>query len=505
MTQAFSADYVGIPPVVGVIGTTQVWMGTETRTWNDAQFHAAAQATHDMGVDSVLLKAGDGTMLWYGGLGGGPADPHDQGGQGAPLNPVLKKAEQARYMSPAEVKAAVAGYKARRDIFRAHGVGCSPYFYLYGNHYGAYLPTELAHVKQYLQSEGVVCLDLEAEWNGQVEWARTLNATLKGASGALLLSTWANPWQQSWTDVAKAMDPCVDLWMPQAYTNYLWSQYSRWQSTLGVSAARLNISLMMTQDFGPNDQPKIAREAGERGCVGVSLWHHATANANLPLTQTVLTEYEKGAPPVIIETPLSIQEAGAWFIQVSESRWQAKDEQGQPAKDEDGNPLLVRDGILVFLRAGRSSVATMAMFTHTGKPRTNEYPVGPHGETEQVFERCRVRWDPGKKLDNPPGAVNCYLTHLEQVFDAAAHLPAVTTALNAAKTLIKDREASLAQCAADLSRTKGDLTTTQAALAACEQKAYGEAVTDVKKRLSILPDIPPPTPPPPAGNGGTTP
>jgi hypothetical protein len=90
-----------------------------------------------------------------------------------------------------------------------------------------------------------------------------------------------------------------------------------------------------------------------------------------------------------------------YFTAAGENRWKCKQ-----------TGFIVRDGILKFYRSfGNHALCGL---TYLGLPKGDEhypYPEDPQ-ISEQVFERARVRYDPGHLRDQPPGAEAVYLMHL---------------------------------------------------------------------------------------------
>ena len=139
--------------LIQITGQHLLFLGIPTFSWQLSQFQQAAQFARSHGVDSLLVKTHDGTNAWYGNIG---------------------------------------GWSAVRSAILAEGVGAIPYTYSYGNKFGA-LDTEIDILIAHMQDTGIVCMDAEAEWNGQISWAQHLCSRMQGVTGTFLVSTWADP------------------------------------------------------------------------------------------------------------------------------------------------------------------------------------------------------------------------------------------------------------------------------------------------------------------------
>lgn len=117
---------------------------------------------------------------------------------------------------------------------RDAGIDVLPYGYFYGND----IQTEASVVKQSLATYGKFCMDMEAEWNNQPNKISTLVSLLKGHSGDLYVSTWADPEFQGWVQNILLLQPIVKVFMPQAYSNDLvkdmYAQYPKLYPGIGI-------------------------------------------------------------------------------------------------------------------------------------------------------------------------------------------------------------------------------------------------------------------------------
>jgi len=371
--------------IVKVTGQHQVFFGVGTIAWSIDQFKQAAQFSKDHGIDTVLLKTADGGNWWYGGMD---------------------------------------GYRQRRDAIKAEGVGVIPYTYSYGNKYN-YLYGEIAILKSFMQEDGIVCADMETEWNGQSDWASHLCSQMQGQYGIFLVSTWANPNDQNWRGVIAALNPCVDAYLPQQYTNYLatcWSQFG------AAGATCLQPTLHMTDEFGSNDPVSIAKAAYDQGHAAISVWYHETAVANPDLLDQVLSAFPKTIQQeeetsMIID--ISTPGINAYFEATNDPQiWKCKQ-----------TGFIIGHGILSFYRKfGGDSLCGL---TYLGLPTSNELGTGIPGVVDQEFERGKVRYDAGHVAGPPPGAGPAYLLFRQAPDNALAQENATlkTKIANAVKDL----------------------------------------------------------------------
>lgn len=343
--------------VAKVTGQHILFVGVGSQIWTAAQFRQCAQFSRAHGIDALLIKAADGANWWYNGI---------------------------------------AGYRAFRDVIKAEGVGVIPYIYSYGNKFGA-LDAEIAILQTFMAEDGVVCMNAEAEWNGQVAWAQHLCSKMQGSKGVFLVSTWADPALQNWQGVLSALNPCVDAYMPEQYDNYL---ASCWQQFAG--AACLQPTLEMTQDVGPNNIVAIAKAAHDQGHTAISIWHYGTAIQNPGLLDQVLAAFPKTINPPQ-EEPMTIDLTNgtvASHFSGDNNIWKCKD-----------NGFLVGYGILGFYR--KFGGDALCGLTYLGLPQGNETPVPGHaGVVYQRFERAVLAYDPQHIIDTPPGSGDVYCMHI---------------------------------------------------------------------------------------------
>ena len=96
------------------------------------------------------------------------------------------------------------------------GLDCLPY----GFYYGATQP-ELDSIRRYLSIFDRYCCNMEGTWDNNLAMTTTFVNSLKGHTGELWISTWANPADHKWLPNIAAMDMLVQYWMPEEYSDGL--------------------------------------------------------------------------------------------------------------------------------------------------------------------------------------------------------------------------------------------------------------------------------------------
>lgn len=263
------------------VGRVVVFLGVETYSWQLQQFRDAARFVRSLGVDSLAVKCADGSGMWYGRIGG-----------------------------PAAVRSAIL----------AEGCGCIPYMYGYGDKFGA-LQGEINVLKQLMAiGDGCVCLDVEAEYNGQVAWAERVCEAMRPVPGLLYVTSWADPDYQDWDGVTRALAACVNAWVPQQYTLWLAGQESELQR---LGETNIEPAIMLTGDFGPNDPLGIARTAHQHGHTTAWLWEYANIAGNPGLVRNIVAALG-GAAPEPAPTPAPTPAPGggeAYTIRPGDTLW----------------------------------------------------------------------------------------------------------------------------------------------------------------------------------------
>ena len=345
--------------VAAKTGQHLLFCGTSTSVWTLAQFEQAAVFAHNHGVDSLLLKVADGAERWY----------------GSDIN----------------------GYLAIRDAIRTQGVGVIPYTYCYGNALSGF-STEIAYLKEYMASDGVVCADLESQWNGQAIWARTLCNALSPLPGKFLVTTFADPDEQNWQAVLRALNPCVASYLAQQYSNYLASTWSQFAEN---GAACLFPTLSLDQSFGPNDPVANARAAYAEGHAALVIWYYDEAVSNPGLFDNVLGAFPKRKEgDDMITINLNTAGVSQYFEKIIGNNWHCKQ-----------TNYTIGGGILSFYQ--QFGGTALCGLTHLGLPLSNEISIG-EGRTYQRFQRGVAFYDPTHTNDNPPAAGPVYLGHIDE-------------------------------------------------------------------------------------------
>src|SRR5256885_15747670 len=126
-------------------GSKVLFIGTEAYGWQVADYVKAAQNARHFGFDTISPKVADGQLKWY--------------------------------KTPANLTAI-------RNAVLAQGCGFLPFHYIYGPRFGDdQIRAEAAVAKEIASlCDGLVCLDMEVEWNGKVDAVKLLAKELAGTS-----------------------------------------------------------------------------------------------------------------------------------------------------------------------------------------------------------------------------------------------------------------------------------------------------------------------------------
>jgi len=375
--------------IIKVTGQHLLFLGVTTYSWQISQFQDAARFARSHGVDSLLVKVADGTNVWYGGLD---------------------------------------GYRSRRDAIKGEGVGVIPYTYSYGNQFGA-LDTEINILTNFLQEDGVVCADMEVEWNGQTTWATHLASRMQPVPGLFLVSTWADPSLQNWQGVIRALAPAAPVFMPQQYTSFLggfWGEFA------ANGASFLQPTVQLSQDFGPNDPVALAAAAHSQGHIALSVWYYDTALNDPRLLDAVFAAFPKG--PIMNSYGPNSSDFNQFFT-VGSGNWTCK----------QFGTVLLGSNLALYQKLSIDGNTLPVI----GLPRTNElYQHDPNGYnwSVQFFERGCIVYDPQHVKDHQPGTNSAYLGKIEQfiTLDPEYHPPTITKIPDAIiadiKQLVKDAD-----------------------------------------------------------------
>lgn len=214
-----------------------MFVGNEAEHWGIADLINAASHAKSLGCDAVCVKRADGTLKWYG--------------------------------TPAHLK-------AEYDAIEALGMHYLPMSYSYRVVSGAVQVQPECDVALEMQGVcgGIVVVNMEREWNGQKDaalaFAQRMHAH-KAANSLLIISTWADPQEQDWVEVTKALLPCVDIWWPEQYTNWLAGQEKQ-LTDLGEMCIQPTIDLSYPATI--DDYAALARLAKSRGHTTMSIWEY---------------------------------------------------------------------------------------------------------------------------------------------------------------------------------------------------------------------------------------
>lgn len=233
-----------------ICGRSVLFIGIEAHEWTVQQIAQKALWAHQQGVDTVAVKRADGGIKWY------------------------RDAAQLR---------------AERAAVLAEGCGYLPFLYSYGPRFGDQQIRDECAILQEIgdNNDGVTTVDMEVEWNGQVQAADLFESIMRPWPGKLIVSTWADPLQQDWANVVKALAPCVDAWGPQQYDNWLDAQN---QQLVNLGETVIFPELDLSQEFGPNDVLGNVRTALQRGQKSIWFWELALAERDPRLLRACIAE-----------------------------------------------------------------------------------------------------------------------------------------------------------------------------------------------------------------------
>lgn len=114
----------------------------------------------------------------------------------------------------------IATCKQFTQVAKEYEISLICWGYSYGDSLGAGAE-EIALYTEYLHELGVFMLDCEDQYEGHPEYAAALNEALLPIPGYLYVTTFADPHETEWANVRTALRPCVNMWVPQVYTQWL--------------------------------------------------------------------------------------------------------------------------------------------------------------------------------------------------------------------------------------------------------------------------------------------
>ena len=254
-------------------GKVVLFIGNECRHWTPKDFANAASFALSLGVDTIAPKRANGDQKWY-------------------VN--------------------AANLRLEREAVLAVGVGYLPFIYCYGPAFGeVQYQIEADTIKEICSvNDGLCCLDMETEWNGKAAEAAHFASLLQGA-GMLWCSTWADPNQQNWNGVVKALAPAITVWGPQEYTRWLEGQEGQ-LAALGVTHIHPEFDLGKGFDAG-DDPLKAVEQAIARGHKSVWLWEYQYAKQNTQLVSQIVAAMHGGGGPPPPPPPPPAPDPGGWM------------------------------------------------------------------------------------------------------------------------------------------------------------------------------------------------
>jgi hypothetical protein len=248
------------------IGSKVLFIGTEAYQWQVADYVKAAQNARKLGFDTISPKAADGQIKWY--------------------------------KTPAN-------FTAIRNAVLAQGCGFLPFHYIYGPRFGdGQVRAEAAVAKEIASlCDGLVCLDMEVEWNGKVDAAKLLAKELAGTSYDFIISTWADPVQQNWMGVLKALDPVASAWGPQEYTTWLSGQEDQFRQA-GINTDKIFPSIDVADSYTGMDPLQSILAAVSRGHRSIWIWEYNAVMTKVALVQSMISAVL--TPPAPVTQPVAL-------------------------------------------------------------------------------------------------------------------------------------------------------------------------------------------------------
>lgn len=251
------------------VGKKVLFVGIEAEWWRTADFTKAAQNARSLGFDTLAIKRADGNRKWY---------------------------------------RTIAQMKQERAACLAEGVGYIPYSYSYGPVFGPdQLKVEAAILIEMMQAcestpgakDGIVCVDMEVQWNNHEQDAVTFASYLQGYNGAILLTTWADPKEQGWLGVLRQMMTVCAAVVPQQYTNWLAVQEGEITGD-GVQSACIYPSINIASLSPQNDPLTLLSTILPRGHASIWVWEYQALAQNLELLKKLMEQITGSTAPVLV-------------------------------------------------------------------------------------------------------------------------------------------------------------------------------------------------------------
>lgn len=240
-----------IPELVNEIGDTVLYVNLPTAS--DSQLVQVGKTARSLGYKSICLKKADGGDKYYSSRG------------------QLQTTKQT--------------------VNEQSGCGCFFFHYCYGYALGngvAQLEMEAAIAQDlaFAEGHGVVCSDMEVEYNGQPGAAAQFASLVMGGANnplnAWIVTTWADPIQQNWEGVISELAPHIAALNPQQYTSWLLGQEWQLASVEGKVLPAVNIW---------NDALQGAQQARQKGHKGLWCWEETGSFGNPSLTRSMIATF----------------------------------------------------------------------------------------------------------------------------------------------------------------------------------------------------------------------
>lgn len=238
---------------IDYLGATPLFLGIETADWSLAQFNEAAKTAKALGITSLLIKIADGGNRWYGDIG---------------------------------------GWLQVFDVVRPT-INAIAYTYCYGNRFNA-IQEEIAILSDAMTQQGIVIADMEAEFDGHDDWAQQVCDVLLPIPGFFGVTTWADPNLHNWQCVLAKLQPCVNFWLPQVYTDFLAQQYhAQFDSYISPYYPVVNL-----------EASNVLRHASEANSQIIALWEYQLMATYTDTVEAIVGLPHVHAPTTVVPTAL---------------------------------------------------------------------------------------------------------------------------------------------------------------------------------------------------------